>query len=145
MVLMYANTGSGASPVVTMPGSARVTHIHELLLAIAGRKDDATKRAVVAWCLTAAGLTQVQAARVENTGRGYVVILENLTQEARLQVARGDLSLAKIWRDRYGRRPVPVADMSNAALDELVAEMPERVMAALERYTAPIFPSVAAE
>jgi hypothetical protein len=132
----YVTLYLGASPTVVRSVSTGTAHARDLLLAVADRKaGDATKRAIKAFCLTGAGLTQKQAAQIEDAGLGYVSLVASLTPAARLQAARGDLPLSRIWHERYGHPRLE--KLTDADLDAIVKAMPERYSAALDRFTAP--------
>jgi hypothetical protein len=74
-------------------------------------------------------ITQRLAARLEDASLTYLVALSCMTEAERNAVRAGTLEITDYVAKRW-RRPV-------INVDELVAECPEHVLAALNRLTAP--------
>ena len=98
-------------------------------LASHGRPGDATNKALRAHALagTTIYVTEAQAARLEGASLTYVSALRCMSAAERDAVRAGTLKLVDYVAKRW-RRP---------DVDALVAEQPERALAALERLTAP--------
>jgi hypothetical protein len=77
------------------------------------------------------GLTRAQAVALAKISSGYITTVNRLSNAERLQLARGELELSPLHKRRR--------DLStDAQIDRLIARLgSERVMAALDRLTAP--------
>jgi hypothetical protein len=73
--------------------------------------------------------TERQARAQVPASQGYAATIARLTPDEREGVRRGSIRLSRLHK---GRKP-----LTDAALDKLVAQDPDRVLAALDRYSTP--------
>jgi hypothetical protein len=128
-----------ANPPTSIP-----TIVHGRHLALGLHRLSASQRALLAFELTTGavtlcGLTRKQAARIAGANTDYVSRVAHISDSEREQLRGGGLRLSKT----HPRQP---RELSDAEIDHLVRTVgPDRVMAAIDRLTAPEFQFAAAE
>jgi hypothetical protein len=105
-----------------------------------------TERALLGFYVAvgAVGLPQKQAARIVGTPPAYISAIVHATEDERNSLRNGALTVSELHNRKRKQTKPPVDD--NDEVDRLIAQIGcDKILAALDRYTAPQFTFEAAE